>query len=194
MIACLYSLLRQEAAIRVGYARVSSSSQSLDVQREALFDAGCEKVFEEKVSGTSTSGRDELQRALEFVREGDEFVVTRLCRLARSVGDLHRIVEALAVKDVAFRCIAQPGVDTDSSTGRLMLNILGAVAAFENDIRRERQMEGVRRAKERGVYKGRKPSVPVDRVRELRREGVSPSDIARALNIGRASVYRALAI
>jgi DNA invertase Pin-like site-specific DNA recombinase len=184
--------LRQEAAIRVGYARVSSTSQSLDVQRQALLDAGCEKVFEEKVSGTSTNGREELQRALEFVRKGDELTVTRLCRLARSVGDLHKIVEALAAKDVAFRCLNQPGVDTDSSTGRLMLNILGAVAAFENDIRRERQMEGVQRAKERGVYKGRKRSVPVDKVRELRREGVSPSEIARTLKIGRASVYRAL--
>ena len=172
---------------------MSSTSQSLDVQRQALLDSSCEKVFEEKVSGTSTNGREELQRALEFVREGDELVVTRLCRLARSVGDLHRIIEVLAEKGVAFRCINQSGVDTNSSTGRLMLNILGAVAAFENDIRRERQMEGVQRAKERGVYKGRKRSVPVDRVKELRRDGVSPSEIARTLSIGRASVYRALA-
>jgi DNA invertase Pin-like site-specific DNA recombinase len=177
----------------VGYARVSSTSQSLDLQKEALTGAGCEKLFEEKASARSTNGREELERALEFLREGDTLCVTRLDRLARSVGDLHRILEKLATKGVSFRCLAQPGVDTDSSTGRLMLNILGAVAAFENDIRRERQMEGVQRAKERGVYKGRKRSVPVEKVRELRQQGISPSEIARTLQIGRASVYRALA-
>lgn len=177
----------------VGYARVSSTSQSLDLQKEALTSAGCEKLFEEKASGTSTDGRQELQRALEFVREGDELVVTRLCRLARSVGDLHKIIETLAARGVAFRCLNQSGVNTDSSAGRLMLNILGAVAAFENDIRRERQVEGIERAKGRGVYKGRKRSVPVEKVLELRREGVSPTEIARTLKIGRASVYRALA-
>jgi DNA invertase Pin-like site-specific DNA recombinase len=177
----------------VGYARVSSSGQSLDIQNAALTDAGCEKLFAEKVSGRSTHNREELARAIDFVREGDTLVVTRLDRLARSVGDLHRIIEQLTEKKVAFQCISQSGVDTDSSTGRLMLAILGAVAAFENDIRLERQREGIAKAKAEGKYKGRKPTVDITRVKTLRNNGLGPSQIAKTLGIGRASVYRALA-
>lgn len=177
----------------VGYARVSSSGQSLDIQNAALTDAGCEKLFAEKVSGRSTHDREELARAIDFVREGDALVVTRLDRLARSVGDLHRIIEKLTEKKVAFRCLNQSGVDTDSSTGRLMLAILGAVAAFENDIRLERQREGIAKAKAEGKYKGRKPTVDATRVKELRDNGLGPSQIAKTMGIGRASVYRALA-
>ncbi|AMU94203.1 resolvase [Sphingopyxis terrae subsp. terrae NBRC 15098] len=177
----------------VGYARVSSTGQSLDIQHEALTDAGCEKMFAEKVSGRSTHDREGLARAIDFVREGDTLVVTRLDRLARSVGDLHRIIEKLTEKKVAFRCLNQSGVDTDSSTGRLMLAILGAVAAFENDIRLERQREGIAKAKVEGKYKGRKPTVDVTRVKTLRDDGLGPSQIAKTMGIGRASVYRALA-
>jgi DNA invertase Pin-like site-specific DNA recombinase len=177
----------------VGYARVSSSGQSLDVQLELLEAAGCEKVFSEKKSGLSASNRASLQDCLDFVREGDTLVVTRLDRLARSVGDLFTIVERLQGKGVSFRCLQQSGVDTDSSTGRLMLAILGAVAAFEADIRRERQLEGIEKAKAAGVYKGRKPSVDVAKVRELHAAGERPSAIAKELGIGRASVYRVLA-
>lgn len=178
----------------VGYARVSSSGQSLDIQNEALAAAGCEKVFAEKVSGRSTKDREQLAQALDFVREGDTLVVTRLDRLARSVGDLHRIIEALTEKKVAFRCLNQSGVDTDSSTGRLMLSILGAVAAFENDIRRERQLEGIEKAKAAGRYKGRPATIDPKRVKELRESGMGAAAIARELQIGRASVYRALAV
>ena len=177
----------------VGYGRVSSSSQSLDIQQEALAQAGCEKVFAEKMSGRSTTEREQLALAIDFVREGDALVVTRLDRLARSVGDLHRIIEKLSAKGVAFRCINQSGVDTDTSTGRLMLAVLGAVAAFENDIRRERQMEGVAKAKLRGAYRGRPVSIQPDDVRELRDQGLGATEIAKRLRIGRASVYRALA-
>lgn len=177
----------------VGYGRVSSSGQSLDIQHEALIAAGCEKVFSEKMSGRSTADREQLGLALDFVREGDTLVVTRLDRLARSVGDLHRIIETLTGKKVAFRCLSQSGVDTDTSTGRLMLAILGAVAAFENDIRRERQMEGVLKAKARGAYKGRPPSISPAEVRQLRDNGLGATEIAKRLKIGRASVYRALA-
>lgn len=119
--------------------------------------------------------------------------MTRLDRLARSVGDLHQIIEKLAKKKVAFRCLHQSGVDTDSSTGRLMLSILGAVAQFENDIRRDRQMEGIEKAKARGAYKGRPKSVDVTRVKELRSAGLGAAQIAREMKIARASVYRALA-
>lgn len=177
----------------VGYGRVSSSGQSLDIQHEALIAAGCEKVFSEKMSGRSTTEREQLAQALDFVREGDTLIVTRLDRLARSVADLHRIIEKLTDKKVAFRCLNQSGVDTDSSTGRLMLAILGAVAAFENDIRTERQREGIAKAKAAGKYRGRPASIDPQRVKELRATGMGPSQIAREMGIGRASVYRALA-
>jgi len=176
----------------VGYARVSSTGQSLDIQHETLLEAGCEKVFAEKVSGRSTKDRVELMQAMDFVREGDTLVVTRLDRLARSVGDLHQIIERLNEKKVAFKCLNQSGVDTDSSTGRLMLSILGAVAQFENDIRRERQTEGIAKAKAEGRYRGRPATIDPARVKELHGSGLGPAAIAREMKIGRASVYRAL--
>ncbi|PHS42859.1 MAG: resolvase [Marinobacter sp.] len=176
----------------VGYARVSSTGQSLDIQLAALADAGCNKVFAEKRSGISARDRQQLQDALDYVRQGDTFIVTRLDRLARSVVDLFTIIEKLQEKGVSFRCLQQSGVDTDSSTGRLMMTILGAVAAFEADIRKERQMEGIAKAKAAGVYQGRKPSIDGDEVRRLYNEGVRPVEIAKRLKIGRASVYRHL--
>lgn len=177
----------------VGYARVSSAGQSLDIQNEALSQAGCEKLFAEKMSGRSTTDREQLALALDFVREGDSLVVTRLDRLARSVGDLHRIIERLTQKKVGFRCLNQAGVDTDTSTGRLMLAVLGAVACFENDIRRERQMEGVQKAKALGKYRGRPATIRAEDVMELMRQGLGATEIARRMRISRASVYRVLA-
>ena len=131
----------------VGYARVSSVGQSLEVQLEALEAAGCEKVFSEKRSGTSTTGRSELAEAISFVRASDTLMVTRLDRLARSAGDLHTIVKQLAEKGVEFRCLQQGGMDTNTSTGKLLLGVLASIAEFEADIRRERQREGIDRAK-----------------------------------------------
>jgi len=178
----------------IGYARVSSTSQSLDIQQEALVAAGAEKVFAEKVSGRSTTDREALALAVSFARQGDVLAVTRLDRLARSVGDLHRIIETLNEKGVAFRCLNQPGVDTDTSTGRLMLAVLGAVACFESDIRRERQLEGVKKAMLAGKYRGRPPSIDPSKVKELRSSGMGAAQIAKAMGIARASVYRALAV
>lgn len=126
----------------VGYARVSSSSQDLNLQQEQLLKAGCKKLFSEKVTGTSTSERKALQECLEWLREGDTLLVTRLDRLARSGRDLHDIIAKLSEKQIGFRCIQQGAVDTTSSMRRLILGILGAVAEFETDIRRERQREG----------------------------------------------------
>ena len=185
--------MRRETQLLVGYARVSSEGQSLDIQHEALAHAGCEKVFSEKMSGRSTTDREQLALAIEFAREGDTLICTRLDRLARSVGDLHRIIERLTEKKVAFRCINQSGVDTDTSTGRLMLSILGAVAAFENDIRRERQLEGIQKARAAGKYRGRPASIDTQRVKALRDTGMGAAEIAKTMNIGRASVYRSLA-
>jgi DNA invertase Pin-like site-specific DNA recombinase len=177
----------------VGYARVSSAGQSFELQQEALDAAGCGKVFAEKRSGTSTSGRDALEDALDFVREGDTLIVTRLDRLARSSQDLHNVIARLVGKGAKFRCLQQAGVDTDSGMGKLVLAILGAVAEFETDIRKERQREGIEKAKAEGRYKGRKPSADVGAIRDLKAQGVGPSAIAKQLKVGRTTVYRALA-
>lgn len=174
----------------VGYARVSSSSQSLEVQHEQLDAAGCEKVFAEKRSGRTTEGGDALADAIDFVREGDVLAVTRLDRLARSVVDLHRLIERLTAKGCGFRVLQQSGVDTTTSTGKLTLSILGAVAEFEADIRRDRQRDGIERAKANGVYRGRRPTIDTARMETLMAAGMAPAAIARDMGIGRASVYR----
>ena len=177
----------------VGYARVSSTDQSVDLQREQLEAAGCERVFAETGSGKTADNRPALQEALSWVRDGDVLVVTRLDRLARSIGDLDRIAHQLREKRVGLRALQQGGqFDTTSATGELMFGILGLFAQFELALRKERQLEGIAKAKEEGRYKGRKPTVPVDEVRRLASEGLNPSQIARQLKIGRASVYRAL--
>jgi DNA invertase Pin-like site-specific DNA recombinase len=176
----------------IGYARVSSVSQSLDLQLEALAAVGCEKVFSEKRSGTTTDGRDALEQALDFAREGDTIIVTRLDRLARSMLDLKQIVAGLASKGVTFRCLQQGAIDTTRSDGKLLLNILGSFAEFETDLRRERQRDGIEKAKAAGVYKGRPVSIEGDRIRAMHAAGTGPAAIAKALGIGRASVYRHL--
>lgn len=175
----------------VGYARVSSSSQNLDFQLAQLAEAGCEKVFSEKVTGTSRNDRQALAECLDWLREGDTLTVTRLDRLARSGRDLHDIIAQLSAKQVGFRCVQQGAVDTTTSMGKLILGILGAVAEFETDIRKERQREGIERAKAAGVYKGRKRSVDFEQVRPLRDQGLGATDISTKLGIARASVYRA---
>jgi DNA invertase Pin-like site-specific DNA recombinase len=176
----------------IGYARVSSTGQSLDIQIETLTVAGCAKIYSEKRSGRTAIDRDELERALDQLRPGDTLIVSRLDRLARSVGDLHRIIERINASGAAFRCLQQGGVDTATSTGKLMLAILGAVAEFENDIRRERQRDGIEKARGRGVYKGRPPSIDTATIAMMHDQGIGASAIARQLKIGRASVYRAL--
>lgn len=173
----------------VGYARVSSTGQSLEVQREQLIAAGCEEVFEEKRTGTTTEGREELEAALRFVRKGDVFLVCRLDRLARSLVDLRKIIDSLTEKGVGFRCLQQH-IDTTSSEGRLMLNILASFAEFETDIRRERQADGIAKAKADGKYRGRPSSIDLAQIVELEREGLGATAIAKRLGIGRASVYR----
>jgi DNA invertase Pin-like site-specific DNA recombinase len=173
----------------VGYARVSSTGQSLEVQREQLRAAGCEEIFEEKRSGTSTEGREQLEAAMRFVRKGDVFLVCRLDRLARSLTDLRRIIDDLGHRNVGFRCLQQH-IDTTSSEGRLMLNILASFAEFETDIRKERQRDGITRAKEDGRYRGRPPTIDRATIDALSREGLGATEIAKRLKIGRASVYR----
>ena len=176
----------------VGYARVSSIDQDLTVQHDALKAAGCRKIWSEKASGTSRSGRKELDALLDYVREGDTLVCTRVDRLARSVKDLQDIVLFLRKKSVALKATEQP-INTGSAAGKAFLDMLGVFAEFETNLRRERQLEGIRIAKANGVYKGRKPTINADAIRKLKAEGVGPAAIAKRLKIGRASVYRALA-
>lgn len=176
----------------IGYARVSSTGQSLDVQLDKLRAAGAEEVFAEKRSGTTGTERVELDAALRFARKGDVLLVTRMDRLARSVSDLRTLVDGLSDRGVGFRVLDQASVDTTTPNGRLMLNMLAAFAEFETDLRKERQREGIEKARERGVYKGRPATLSREDVAALRAEGVGPTEIAKRLGIGRASVYRLL--
>lgn len=175
----------------IGYARVSTEDQDCSIQEEALRAAGATVIRSERKSGISTDGRTELATVLDFVREGDTLLVTRIDRLARSLMDLEGIVQQLRAKGVHLRATEQP-IDTASPAGRAFLQMLGVFAEFETAIRRERQMEGIAKAKQAGVYKGRKPSVPSERVKELKAEGLGASEIAKRLGIARSSVYEVL--
>jgi DNA invertase Pin-like site-specific DNA recombinase len=181
---------KQEGCI-YGYARVSTIDQDLHIQHEALKAVGCEVIREEKVSGTSRKGRGELETLLQFLRKGDTLVVTRVDRLARSVKDLQDIVHELKAKGVTLRATEQP-IDTSTPAGKAFLDMLGVFAEFETAIRKERQLEGIAKAKKAGVYKGRKRTIDAARVKSMREAGVSPTAIARELGISRASVYLAL--
>jgi DNA invertase Pin-like site-specific DNA recombinase len=176
----------------VGYARVSSTGQDLGVQLEKL--VGCNKVFKEKRSGLD-AGRPELKRCLDYLREGDTLLVTKIDRLARSTSDLYRIVALLAEKGVAFKVTDDPTIDTSSRTGKLVMGILALIAEFENDIRRERQMDGIKKARERGTRFGRKPLLVaeiIQQVRKLRKVGKTVPEIMQQTRLSKASVYRAL--
>ena len=154
--------------MKYGYARVSTRDQDLSIQETALKAAGCELIRAEKMSGTKREGRTELDLLLQFVRAGDELVITRIDRLARSIGDLQDIVRALKAKGVTLRATEQP-IDTSTAAGKCFFDMLGVFAEFETNLRRERQLEGIAKAKAAGVYKGRKPSVPVEEVKQLMR-------------------------
>ena len=177
----------------VGYARTSTLEQEagLEVQLRDLRALGCEKVFSEQTS--SVGPRKALETAIEFAREGDTLVVTKLDRLARSVRHLGEIIERLTAKGVGLRILAM-GVDTGTPTGKLMLNVLASVAQFEREMMLERQREGIARAKAEGKYKGRKPTAraKADEIRALDAQGLSMGEIARRLGIGKGSVHRAL--
>jgi DNA invertase Pin-like site-specific DNA recombinase len=175
----------------IGYARVSTTDQDLEIQITALKAAGCGVIRSEKRSGTTTEGRAELQTVLDFLRPGDVLMVTRIDRLARSIGDLQDIVRTLKARGAALKATEQP-IDTSTAAGKCFLDMLGVFAEFETNLRRERQLEGIAKAKAAGVYRGRKPSIDRAAVAQLRAEGLGPSAIAAKLGIGRASVYRAL--
>jgi DNA invertase Pin-like site-specific DNA recombinase len=174
----------------IGYARVSSTGQSLEIQLETLREAGCDKMFAEKRSGRKAADREQLALALEFIREGDTLIVTRLDRLARSVIDLHQIIARVAEKGAAFRVLQQAGIDTSTSTGKLTLAVLAAVAEFEADIRAERQKDGIEAAKARGVYRGRPATIDSTVIQVALAAGEPPAALARRLGVARSTVYR----
>ena len=179
--------------MQIAYARSSTVDQEAGFQAQikALKAAGCEKVFSEKVS--SVAQREQLEAALDYVRDGDTLVVTKLDRLARSVAHLVSIGERLEAKGVALKVLEQ-AIDTSSSSGRLMFNMLGAIAQFERELMLERQREGIAKAKAEGKYKGRAPTAraKAPQVLRLHSEGIGPTEIAKRIGIGRASVYRIL--
>ncbi len=182
--------------MRIGYARTSTLDQNagLEGQRRDLETAGCEKIFKEQVSSVDVKAREKLAEALDYVREGDTLIVTRLDRLARSVPHLLEILATLEGKGASLRIIGM-GIDTATPTGKLMLTILGGIAEFEREIMLERQREGIAKAKAAGKYKGRKATARArsDEVLGLLKSGVGPTEIAKRVGIGRASVYRILA-
>lgn len=182
---------RTRAAMIFGYARASTVDQSTEIQEEALRRAGCESIRSEKRSGTTREGRTELCTLIDFMRKGDTLMVTRIDRLARSIGDLQDVVRELKAKGVALKAVEQP-IDTSSAAGKAFLDMLGVFAEFETNLRKERQLEGIKKAKAEGVYKGRKPSIDTTSVRRMQAEGIGPTAIAERLGIGRASVYRVL--
>jgi DNA invertase Pin-like site-specific DNA recombinase len=178
----------------IGYARTSTLHQDagLEAQLRQLEALGCDKIFSEQVS--SVADRARLTAALEYVRDGDSLVVTKLDRLARSVAHLVEITAELKRKGVALK-IVDMGVDTNTPTGRLFLNIVGSIAEFEREIMLERQREGIAAAKAEGKYKGRAPTARrrAEQIRGLAAEGVGKAEIARRLGLGERSVYRMLA-
>jgi DNA invertase Pin-like site-specific DNA recombinase len=177
----------------IGYARVSSIGQKLDVQLEKLTSQGCEKVYQEKESASSTK-RPQLVACLDYVREGDILVITKLDRLARSTLDLCNIAKLLEDKGVALKVIDQ-NIDTSSSTGRLLFNVLGSIAQFETEIRAERQMDGIKKAKENGVAFGRVKTLTSEQVTELkskRQSGTLIKELMSDYKLSKKSIYNYL--
>jgi DNA invertase Pin-like site-specific DNA recombinase len=175
--------------MKIGYARVSSTGQNEAAQVDLLSRNGAEEMFIDKASGKSRDGRPKLAEAIRFARKGDVLLVTRLDRLARSVIDLHAIASELEGKGVDL-IVTEQSIDTTTPHGRLMFNMLGAIAEFETDLRRERQLEGIAKAKLEGRYKGRPVTVDANAIRLALEAGERPTEIAKRLEVARSTVYR----
>ena len=175
----------------IGYARVSTASQSTDIQVAKLKEAGCSVVRAEKVSGRSREGRTELETVMDFVQAGDTLVVTKLDRLGRSTRDVLNLVHELEQRSAALR-VLEPSIDTSGAMGKIVLTVLGMVSEMELGFIRERQKDGIEKAKAEGRYKGRPVTLDAAEVRKLKAEGVGATDIARRLNCSRSAVYKVL--
>ena len=175
--------------MKVGYARVSSVGQNLQSQLDALKNYGCEKIFQEKVSGTSTKGREQFREMLNFVRENDEAVVTRIDRCSRSVLDMQLIMKELDEKKVTFTATEQ-SINTKTAEGKCFLNMLSIFSEFETNLRAERQKDGILANKDK--FKGRGQTIDIQKIKQLKSEGLGATAIAKEMNIDRTSVYRLL--
>lgn len=179
------------AQMKLGYARVSSTGQNEAAQVDLLNRHGAEQLFVDKASGKSRDGRPKLAEALRFARQGDVLMVTRLDRLARSVIDLHAIGKELDAKGVDL-IVTEQSIDTTTPHGRLMFNMLAAIAEFETDLRKERQLEGIAKAKLEGRFKGRPVSIDADGIRAAVSAGDKPTVVAKRFNVARSTVYRVI--
>jgi DNA invertase Pin-like site-specific DNA recombinase len=179
--------------MKIGYARVSSVSQSLDIQLKALKDAGCEKIYQEKISAAKVH-RPEFEMMMDFVRENDQLVVTRLDRLSRSSYELQGCIKTLDEKKVDLQVIDQH-IDTSTPAGKLLFQMIGAIAEFERTLIAERADAGRKAAMARGVKFGARKKLSatdVKEIKELKKEGESISSLASAYHVGRATIYRVL--
>lgn len=179
----------------IGYARTSTFDQEagLAAQVKELEAQGCDRIFSEQVSSVDREKRTKLAEALDYLREGDVLVVTKLDRLARSTRHLLEIVDTVEGKGASLRILAM-NLDTSNATGRMMLTVIGSIAQFEREMMLERQREGIAKAKAEGKYRGRKPTAQAkaDDIRTLAGEGMGPTEIAERLGIGRTSVWRVM--
>ncbi len=178
---------------KIGYARVSSHGQNLEAQVDKLRALDCAKIYEEKESATS-SKRPQLKACLDYIREGDTLVVTKLDRLARSTVDLCHIAKTLETKRVELEVIDQ-NIDTSTSTGRLLFNMLGAIAQFETEIRAERQSDGIQKAKSKGVSFGRSKTLTDQQIQDMRQQrehGTLIKELMKTYSLSKASIYRYL--
>jgi DNA invertase Pin-like site-specific DNA recombinase len=174
---------------RIGYARVSSVDQDLEIQLTKLKSEGCELIRSEKVSGASREGRAELATVIAFLRAGDELVVTRLDRLGRDTRDVLNLIHECEEKG-AFVTVLDPHVSTRGEMGHVILTVLGMVAQMERRFILERQKDGIEKAKAAGVYRGGVRRLDHDLIRSLRRSGKSPTEIAKLVGCSRMQVYR----
>lgn len=181
-----------KSSAKIGYARTSTVNQNLDAQIEALTAAGCGMVRQEQQSGSTLEGRPELKTILDFIHPGETLVVTRIDRLARSMRDLQIIVAQLKEKGAHLAATEQP-VDTSTPAGKAFFDMLGVFAEFETNLRRERQAEGIKAAKRKGVYRGRPAKIDVSAIQAMLSAGLSPTEIAREMGISRGTVYKAKA-
>jgi DNA invertase Pin-like site-specific DNA recombinase len=182
----------QPQSHRLGYARVSTYGQTLDAQLEQLKAEGCAKIYREKASG-ARADRRELLRMLKDIKPDTEVTVTRIDRLARSTFDLFAIVKQIVDSGGQFRSLAEPWADTGTSTGRLMIAVLGGLADVERDLIRTRTAEGRSRAKARGQHMGRPPSLTPQQqaeARQRRAEGATLKELAQSYNVGAATISR----
>lgn len=175
----------------IGYARVSSNSQSTDLQEAKLREAGCSMIRTEKVSGGSREGRTELQTIMDFIRAGDTLVVTKLDRLGRSTRDVLNLVHELEERGATLR-VLEPAIDTAGPMGKMVLTVLGMVSEMELGFIRERQKDGIEKAKAEGRYTGRPVTLDAEVICKLKQEGLGATEIARRMNCSRSAVYKVL--